>query len=229
MLGEFHMDGFKHHANAALLYVFFISTTFVSQITFLNMLIAIMGDTFDRVIDQRPTYSLKNKLMLMAAMKSMIRSRRLEDESKVFIYVIQPANRNEDEMNEDENGWRGKLFYIQSFIRTKFERSNEIITSALTDLRAMMDKNISQVKEGQGSMQRRVEDKIDQLLKKMATDAPQTKSNASQVIKRVDPLVQVDPNMANQQNTNTLNNNMEQMLKSVQSQINEKFASQQKQ
>ena len=179
MLGEFHMDGFKFHANAALLYIFFISTTFISQITFLNMLIAIMGDTFDRVIDQRPTYSLKNKLMLMAAMKSMIRSRRLEDESKVFIYVIQPANRNEDEMNEDENGWRGKLFYIQSFIRTKFEKSNEIITSNLSDLRAMMDKNISQVKEGQGSMQRRVEDKIDQLLKKMVTGAPQPKSNAS--------------------------------------------------
>ena len=74
MLGEFHMDGFKNHSNAVLCYIFFISTTFISQITFLNMLIAIMGDTFDRVIDQRPTYSLKNKLMLMAAMKSMIRS-----------------------------------------------------------------------------------------------------------------------------------------------------------
>ena len=109
----------------------FIITTFITQITFLNMLIAIMGDTFDRVIDQRPTYSLKNKLMLMAAMKSMIRSRRLEDESKVFIYVIQPANRNEDEMNEDENGWRGKLYYIQSFIKTKFEKSNEIGNYAL--------------------------------------------------------------------------------------------------
>ena len=112
MLGEFHMDGFKNHVNASLCYVFFISTTIISQITFLNMLIAIMGDTFDRVIDQRPTYSLKNKLMLMAAMKSMIRSRRSDETEKVFIYVIQPANKNEDQMNEDEAGWRGKLWYI---------------------------------------------------------------------------------------------------------------------
>ena len=139
------MDGFKHHANAALCYIFFISTTFISQITFLNMLIAIMGDTFDRVIDQRPTYSLKNKLMLMAAMKSMIRSRRPEDESKVFIYVIQPASRNEDEMADDDNGWRGKLWYIQSFIRSKFEKSNELVTGNLIDLRLMMDKNIAQI------------------------------------------------------------------------------------
>ena len=90
MLGEFHMDGFKNHVNATLCYVFFISTTIISQITFLNMLIAIMGDTFDRVIDQRPTYSLKNKLMLMAAMKSLIRSRSVDDTEKVFIYVITP-------------------------------------------------------------------------------------------------------------------------------------------
>ena len=143
MLGEFHMDGFKNHVNSALCYVFFISTTIISQITFLNMLIAIMGDTFDRVIDQRPTYSLKNKLMLMAAMKSMIRSRTAEDPEKVFIYVIQPANKNEDQMNEDEAGWRGKLWYIQSFIRSKFEKSNDLISGNLADLRMVMDKNIA--------------------------------------------------------------------------------------
>ena len=213
------MDGFKIHTNAALCYIFFISTTFISQVTFLNMLIAIMGDTFDRVIDQRPTYSLKNKLMLMAALKSLIRSRRPEEESKVFIYVIQPANRNEDEMNEDENGWRGKLFYIQSFIRTKFEKSNEIISSNLADLRTMMDKNISQVKEGQGMMQKRVEDKIDQLYNKVGSEASQTNARPSMM----------SPRVQNSASDDTMNNKMEQMLKSVQSQINEKFASQQKQ
>ena len=36
------------------------------------MLVAIMGNTFDRVIAQRPTFSLKNKLELMADMKSII-------------------------------------------------------------------------------------------------------------------------------------------------------------
>ena len=55
-----------------LLWALFIFTTFISQITFLNMLIAIMGDTFDRVMEQKPTYSLKNKLMLMADMQSFI-------------------------------------------------------------------------------------------------------------------------------------------------------------
>ena len=72
MLGEFNMDGFEMHPNTAECYILFAFTTFITQITFLNMLIAIMGDTFDKVIDQRPTYSLKNKLMLMADMQSII-------------------------------------------------------------------------------------------------------------------------------------------------------------
>ena len=45
------------------------------------MFIAIMGDTFDRVMDQKPTYSLKNKLMLMAAMQSIIGGNEKEDET----------------------------------------------------------------------------------------------------------------------------------------------------
>ena len=72
MLGEFNMDGFENHVNLYLVYSLFILSTFITQITFLNMLVAIMGDTFDRVISQRPTYSLKNKLRLMADMKSII-------------------------------------------------------------------------------------------------------------------------------------------------------------
>ena len=72
MLGEFNMDGFRFHANNDICYLIFIFSTFITQITFLNMLIAIMADTFDRVISQRPTYSLKNKLKLMADMKSII-------------------------------------------------------------------------------------------------------------------------------------------------------------
>ena len=88
MLGEFQMDGFEPHVNTALCYSLFILTTFLMQITFLNMLIVIMGDTFDKVIDQRPTFSLKNKLMILAGMENLIRSKEEFDVSKVFLFVI---------------------------------------------------------------------------------------------------------------------------------------------
>ena len=53
MLGEFHMDGFEINLNKAICYGVFIGSTFLSQITLLNMLIAIMGDTYDRVQEKR--------------------------------------------------------------------------------------------------------------------------------------------------------------------------------
>lgn len=115
MLGEFNMDGFEMHPNSAECYLLFVFTTFITQITFLNMLIAIMGDTFDKVIDQRPTYSLKNKLMLMADMQSIISKEKdtnMPSDSNVFLYVIQPSSNNEEEVVDEEGQWRGKVYYI---------------------------------------------------------------------------------------------------------------------
>ena len=148
MLGEFNMDGFEMHPNTAQCYLLFIFTTFITQITFLNMLIAIMGDTFDKVIDQRPTYSLKNKLMLMADMQSIIAQEGDDSEAanpNVFLYVIQPSSQNEEEVVDEEGAWRGKVYYIQNLIKSKFDRSNELVQQIATDLRTKVDKSIEKV------------------------------------------------------------------------------------
>ena len=76
MIGDYYTEGFTKHVSPALCYALFIITVIISQITFLNMLIAIMADTFEKVIDQRPTFSLKNKLMILAAMESVARTKK---------------------------------------------------------------------------------------------------------------------------------------------------------
>ena len=147
MLGEFNMDGFSMHPDTAELYILFVFTTFITQVTFLNMLIAIMGDTFDKVIDNRPTYSLKNKLMLMADMQSIIAQETdaTTADSNVFLYVIQPSSQNEEEVVDEEGQWRGKVYYIQNLIKSKFDRSNELIQLIAENLRTKVDKSINLV------------------------------------------------------------------------------------
>ena len=147
MLGEFNTDGFSMHPDTAELYILFVFTTFITQVTFLNMLIAIMGDTFDKVIDNRPTYSLKNKLMLMADMQSIIAQETdaTTADSNVFLYVIQPSSQNEEEVVDEEGQWRGKVYYIQNLIKQKFDKSNELVQQIATDLRAKVDKSIGSV------------------------------------------------------------------------------------
>ena len=52
MIGEYNTAGFEKHSSPALCYALFIITVIISRITFLNMLIAIMSDTFEKVIEQ---------------------------------------------------------------------------------------------------------------------------------------------------------------------------------
>ena len=51
-LGEFMVDSYREATHQQLLvYILFFCSTFLIQITFLNMLIAIMADTFEKVIE----------------------------------------------------------------------------------------------------------------------------------------------------------------------------------
>jgi len=65
-LGEFSYDNFANEPQSYMCYMFFVFATFITQIAMLNMLIAIMGDTFERVIESRDVNATKTKLELMS-------------------------------------------------------------------------------------------------------------------------------------------------------------------
>ena len=91
------------------------------MITILNMLIAIMSDTYDKVIEQKPTFALKNKLRVVAAMESSIRSKEHSFDEKMYLYVIQPVHSGEDEyIDSQSDSWRGKIYYTHDMIKTRF-------------------------------------------------------------------------------------------------------------
>ena len=126
MIGEYNTAGFVKHSSPALCYALFIITVIISQITFLNMLIAIMSDTFEKVIEQRPTFSLKNKLMILAAMESMIRSKEADDDAELFLYVITPVISDHDEgIDSQSDDWRGRTHYTHNLIKSKFASISE--------------------------------------------------------------------------------------------------------
>ena len=72
------------------LYIFFILATFLIQIVFLNMLIAIMGDTFSKVTENKDNNARKTKLEIMGDYIDLID--RDEEES------------DEDATHDDDNG-----------------------------------------------------------------------------------------------------------------------------
>ena len=48
LLGDFDLENFNLYGRDSYVWVLFILMTFILQIVYLNILIAIMGDTFDK-------------------------------------------------------------------------------------------------------------------------------------------------------------------------------------
>lgn len=65
-LGEFDTDAYDDHPNRILLWVYFMISTVLLQIVLLNLLIAIMGDTFDRVQEMKEEAKLKELCALIS-------------------------------------------------------------------------------------------------------------------------------------------------------------------
>ena len=104
-LGEFNYGNFGAGPQFVICYVLFLLATFFSQIVMLNMLIAIMGDSFERVTENREVNSTKIKLGFMDDMAGTFGQRDSYEEEKVFMFVARPE---ETEMLDDGD-WDGGI------------------------------------------------------------------------------------------------------------------------
>lgn len=71
-LGEFNYGNYESGPQTYLCYAFFLCATFLTQITFLNMLIALMGDTFAKVMEQKEQFGLQTKLNIMSDYTALV-------------------------------------------------------------------------------------------------------------------------------------------------------------
>ena len=96
---------------SVLTIIIFICATFFTQITMLNMLIAIMGDTFERISENRPLFATRTKLSLLADYAANIRTAPTPDDlAKKFLFVVEPE---EEEEGFDET-WFGTVHQLDT-------------------------------------------------------------------------------------------------------------------
>ena len=62
-----------------------------------NMLIAIMGDTFGKVIENKTVNAIKSKLELMGDLAATMKQRDAKPEERTFLHIIMPID------GDDEN------------------------------------------------------------------------------------------------------------------------------
>lgn len=141
-LGEFAMGGFEDHPEMTLVYFFFTMATFFTQIIFLNMLIAIMGDTFGRVIENKANYGMQTKLSIMGDYTAVIDqkntlrarccgSKNASDEGTDklnYLFVVKPKSDGDD---ENQQAWEGGLGLIKKSVDHSMSVMNKNLSKSI--------------------------------------------------------------------------------------------------
>lgn len=81
-----------------------------------NMLIAIMGDTFDKVTEHRDVNAIKCKLELMADLIAILPTTydKGGDDPEIFFFMVQPEVDEDDDDGDDE--WEGTIKTMSTVI-----------------------------------------------------------------------------------------------------------------
>ena len=108
--GEFATEGYNG-TNQAFIWMMWFIASFVVSITFLNMLIAIMSNTFDKVMDSRDLAALKERINIMQDYRKVVTVLNL-DKSYRYMVIIKPTNL----FDITEAKWDGKVTAIKSAI-----------------------------------------------------------------------------------------------------------------
>ena len=114
-LGDFSTAGYRGN-NQGSTWLVFVLATFLLQITFLNMIIAIMANTFEFVMERKQQTSMKERISILADFRFLLRAMRLEQEFPYIIVVKPKVDTNDDE-------WQGVLDQIKK----QFKNSSEMI------------------------------------------------------------------------------------------------------
>ena len=92
----------------------------------LNMLIAIMGNTFEKVIEKKAIHAMNTKLQIMSDYANVIKF--FDRDTDHFLFIVTPVI--DDEENEDEASWEGGLNFLRKSILNKIDQINENQTNS---------------------------------------------------------------------------------------------------
>ena len=87
----------------------------------LNMLIAIMGNTFEMVIEKKAMHAMETKLNIMSDYKNVISL--LDKDTENFLFIVKPVV--DDEEMEDENAWEGGFNFLRKTLYNKMDLLNQ--------------------------------------------------------------------------------------------------------
>ena len=126
-LGQFDTSIFTGTDKHLYFTIFFLNTI-ISMIVMLNMLVAIMGDTFDRVIETAESSMYRELASAMIENEMIVNRHRIFGDAK-YIIIIQ-----EERADELDIGWEGRINHIKNFIYRQSYAQSKILKEIEKDM-----------------------------------------------------------------------------------------------
>ena len=124
-------------------WIIFIVATMITQIMFLNMLIAIMGDTFDRVTESRAQSALVEKIRILADYVYVVpRESAAAGTMSRFLFVIRPKSLGADELGS----WEGTASILKASVEANVKLATKTLSGKIAQLQAEMNAGHRMVK-----------------------------------------------------------------------------------
>jgi len=172
-LGEFEMLGNTDESEDVLAgvknlqWILFLIATVISQLIMFNTLIAILGDTYSRIMERRIHYGIQARTEIYADFVYMIKWLGFDAKTKMpYLYVIRP------EEEEDGQEWEGAVTGIKKridFMKDKILAQNSVLIKDNIKLKESVD----EVKQSNEEMKLSVAEmnfQIGNLLKEIIKD-----------------------------------------------------------
>eukprot|EP00210_Caulerpa_lentillifera_P007789 g7433.t1 len=139
------------------------------MIVMLNMLIAIMGDTFDRVKDTEEEQLLLGRARFIDACEAQLKQAaidKIENGIEKYLYVVSPEDANQTEEMKD---WQGKVKAIEKSIAQKISESETKIMNFLREDRneiTQIRQEVKKIMQMEDNI-RKIEENIKTILQKL--------------------------------------------------------------
>jgi len=136
-----------------LLWIYFIAGTLLTQIILMNTLIAILGDTYEKITEKKQLYSLTQRTKLYANYMTLIKFNPVVYQK--YLYVIRPQPDDDDNQQ-----WESAI----TSMKNRIKKSQESLAKDLSQLQEKIIKGqetvVNELKQGQKSL--REESRVEQ-------------------------------------------------------------------
>jgi hypothetical protein len=147
-LGEFGMDNFSDN-DKYLVWIFFILSTVITQLIFMNLLIAIMGDTFGRVQEVKERSGVRERVEMIQDFIWVLDLQEEFNEYK-YVLVVEQLNSNGGPASTIE----GKFAKMNEFIKRQMENLEKSVKNKIGEL----DLKITNISQGDKDLKAKLDE-----------------------------------------------------------------------